>query len=40
MEEIARDSGLGVPTIEEKSKGWLRAIERRREHIEKLVGCN
>jgi len=36
METIARDSGLGVPGIEEKSKGWLEAIERRREQIEKL----
>lgn len=36
METIARDSGLGVPTIEEKSKGWLEAIERRRAQIEKL----
>jgi rubrerythrin len=36
MEEIARNSGLGVPTLEEKSKGWLKAIERRREQIEKL----
>lgn len=31
-----RESGLGVPTLEEKSKGWLKAIERRREQIEKL----
>lgn len=36
MEEIARDSGLGVPALEEKSKGWLQAIERRREQVEKL----
>jgi len=36
METIARDSGLGVPTIEEKSKGWLEAIERRRAQIEEL----
>lgn len=36
MEEVARSSGLGVPTLEEKSKGWLDAIQRRREQIEKL----
>lgn len=36
MEAIARDSGLGVPTIDEKSNGWLKAIQRRREQIEKL----
>jgi hypothetical protein len=36
MEEIARNSGLGVPTMEEKSKGWLEAIQRRREQVEKL----
>ncbi|OFX16108.1 hypothetical protein A3K71_03630, partial [archaeon RBG_16_50_20] len=36
MEEVARSSGLGVPTLEEKSKGWLDAILRRREQIEKL----
>ncbi len=36
MEEIARDSGLGVPTMEEKSKRWLEAIERRKEQIEKI----
>ncbi len=36
MEEIARNSGLGVPTLEQKSHGWLKAIERRREQIEKL----
>ena len=36
METAARESGLGVPTLEEKSKGWLKAIERRREQIEKL----
>jgi hypothetical protein len=36
MEETARNSGLGVPSMEEKSKGWLKAIERRREQIEKL----
>ncbi len=36
MEEIARNSGLGVPTLEEKSKGWQKAIERRREQVEKL----
>ena len=36
METVARESGLGVPTLEEKSKGWLNAIERRREQIEKL----
>ena len=36
METVARESGLGVPTLEEKSKGWLKAIERRREQIEKL----
>jgi rubrerythrin len=36
MEETARDSGLGVPTMEEKSKGWLKAIQRRKEQVEKL----
>ncbi len=36
METVARDSGLGVPSIQERSNGWLRAIERRREQIEKL----
>ena len=36
MEEVARDSGLGVPSIEEKSNGWRNAIQRRREQIEKL----
>ena len=36
MEGVARDSGLGVPTLNEKSKGWLKAIERRREQVEKL----
>jgi len=36
MEGVARDSGLGVPTLDEKSKGWLKAIERRREQVEKL----
>ncbi len=36
MEEVARNSGLGVLTMDEKSKGWLKAIERRREQIEKL----
>jgi len=36
MEEVARGSGLGVPTLEEKSRGWLKAIERRREQVEKL----
>jgi hypothetical protein len=36
MEEMARNSGLGVPTLEEKSKGWLEAIQRRREQVEKL----
>ena len=36
MEEIARNSGLGVPTMEEKSKGWLEAIERRKDQIEKI----
>jgi len=36
MEEISRDSGLGVPTIEEKTTRWLQAIERRREQVEKL----
>lgn len=36
MEEVARNSGLGVPTLEEKSKRWLEAIERRREQIERL----
>jgi hypothetical protein len=35
-EGVARDSGLGVPSIEEKSKGLLEAIQRRREQIEKL----
>ena len=35
-EEIARNSGLGVPTVEEKKKGWLDAIQRRRDQIEKL----
>jgi len=36
MERVARDSGLGVPTLQEKSEGWLKAIERRRSQIEKL----
>ncbi len=36
METVARDSGLGVPTMEEKSNGWLKAIQRRRGQIEKL----
>lgn len=36
MENVARDSGLGVPTMDEKSNGWLKAIQRRREQIEKL----
>lgn len=36
MEEVARSSKLGVPTLEEKSRGWLDAILRRREQIEKL----
>jgi hypothetical protein len=36
MEEVARNSGLGVPTMEEKSERWLQAIERRRDQIEKL----
>jgi rubrerythrin len=36
METVARESGLGVPTMEEKSTGWLKAIQRRREQIEKL----
>ena len=36
METVARDSGLGVPTTEEKSNGWLKAIQRRRDQIEKL----
>ena len=36
MEEVARNSGLGIPTMDEKSKGWLKAIERRRDQIEKL----
>ena len=36
METVARDSGLGVPTMEEKSTGWLKAIQRRRKQIEKL----
>lgn len=36
METIARDSGLGVPTLEEKTEGWIKSIERKREQIEKL----
>jgi hypothetical protein len=36
MEEVARNSGLGVPTLEEKSKRWLEAIERRRDQIERI----
>jgi len=36
LEGLARDSGLGVPTTEEKSNGWLKAIQRRRQQIEKL----
>jgi hypothetical protein len=36
MEEIALNSGLGVPTLEDKSKRWLQAIQRRREQIETL----
>ena len=36
MEEVARNSGLGVPTLEEKKDGWLDAIQRRREQVEKL----
>ena len=36
MEGVARDSGLGVPSIEEKSNGWRKAIQRRREQLEKL----
>ena len=36
MEGMARNSGLGVPTMQEKSKGWLKAIQRRREQVEKL----
>ncbi|MGA8856233.1 MAG: hypothetical protein WB643_03595 [Candidatus Bathyarchaeia archaeon] len=36
LERSSRDSGLGVPTLDEKSKGWLKAIERRREQVERL----
>lgn len=36
MEEVARNSGLGVPTLDEKKTGWLNAIQRRREQVEKL----
>ena len=36
MEETARNSGLGVPTLAEKTQGWRDAIQRRREQVEKL----
>lgn len=36
METIAGDSGMGVPALDEKSNGRLKAIQRRREQIEKL----
>jgi hypothetical protein len=36
MEAIAREHGLGVPTMEEKKEGWIRSVERKREQIERL----
>ena len=36
MEEIARDAGLGVLTLEEKVKFWREAIEKKRREIEEM----
>src|SRR5437660_9459897 len=36
LEQIARDSGLGCLTMEEKVKYWRQAIEKKRSEIEEM----
>ncbi|HKI76310.1 MAG TPA: hypothetical protein VKA28_03825, partial [Candidatus Bathyarchaeia archaeon] len=36
LEQIARDSGLGCLTMEEKVKYWRQAIEKKRGEIEEM----
>jgi rubrerythrin len=36
LEELARQAGLGVPTVEQRAEAWAKAIERHRAKLEEL----
>ncbi|MDG6934471.1 MAG: hypothetical protein JRN68_07205, partial [Nitrososphaerota archaeon] len=36
FEELASRSGLGVPSLEQRSKAWLNAIEKHRKRLESM----
>ncbi len=36
LEELAREGGLGVPTVQEKSEDWVKAVDRQRPHFERV----